>query len=223
MFYFRFFLCLGFGLLGIALVLKVMTEALFNDWDPMTDVRRQLRILNYKRHHAALDAEKTERLSTPAAIPPTPPTDDNLHIIRAPLSAVLIAAKKSKHGVLSRHGGGGPWAPPLHGLGVVAPPGPGRSPGLELHPLGRSHYDEAVHLASGYSYLATGRYRLNIMDHPPLAEMWAALPLLAWRPHLLSSTPDWELGRVYHLLRPLPQPQQGAGRRMMNAGRSSAS
>ena len=64
MFYFRFFLCLGFGLLGITLVLKVMTEALFNDWDPMTDVRRQLRILNHKRHHAAAEHEKTERLST---------------------------------------------------------------------------------------------------------------------------------------------------------------
>jgi hypothetical protein len=64
MFYFRFFLCLGFGLFGITLVLKVVMESLFNDWDPMTDVRRQLRILNHKRHHAILEAEKTERLST---------------------------------------------------------------------------------------------------------------------------------------------------------------
>ena len=51
-------------------------------------------------------------------------------------------------------------------------------------------YDEAVHLASGWSYLRTGRYRLNIMDHPPLAEMWAALPLLALGPAWPSSHPD---------------------------------
>ena len=70
MFYFRFFLCLGFRTARHRAGAEVMTEALFNDWDPMTDVRRQLRILNYKRHHAALDAEKTERLSTPAAIHP---------------------------------------------------------------------------------------------------------------------------------------------------------
>ena len=80
-------------------------------------------------------------------------------------------------------------------------------------------YDEAVHLASGYSYLATGRYRLNIMDHPPLAEMWAALPLLAWRPHLLSSTPDWELGRVYRYSDLFLNRNKVPGERMMNAGR----
>ncbi|MDA8243027.1 MAG: hypothetical protein M0025_02775 [Elusimicrobia bacterium] len=38
-------------------------------------------------------------------------------------------------------------------------------------------YDETVHLSSGYSYLETGRYAMNIMDHPPLAEMLCALPL----------------------------------------------
>ncbi|PIS47352.1 MAG: hypothetical protein COT17_03925 [Elusimicrobia bacterium CG08_land_8_20_14_0_20_51_18] len=38
-------------------------------------------------------------------------------------------------------------------------------------------YDETVHLSSGYSYLETGKYRMNIMDHPPLAEMLAAAPL----------------------------------------------
>lgn len=59
-------------------------------------------------------------------------------------------------------------------------------------------YDEPVHLASGYSYLKTGRYRLNIMDHPPLAEMWAAAPLLALGPRLLLQHPDWVAGRAYH-------------------------
>ncbi|MBI4051585.1 MAG: hypothetical protein HY400_03675, partial [Elusimicrobia bacterium] len=58
-------------------------------------------------------------------------------------------------------------------------------------------YDEGLHLASGYSYLKTGRYRLNIYDHPPLAEMWAALAL----PSSLDtyfSHPYWLEGRKYH-------------------------
>lgn len=42
--------------------------------------------------------------------------------------------------------------------------------------------DETAHLAAGYSYLVTHDYRLN-PEHPPLAKMVAALPLLgmhAW-------------------------------------------
>lgn len=37
--------------------------------------------------------------------------------------------------------------------------------------------DEPVHLTAGASYLATGDFRLN-PEHPPLAKVWAALPLL---------------------------------------------
>lgn len=59
-------------------------------------------------------------------------------------------------------------------------------------------YDEPVHLAAGYTDLVQGRYRLNAMDHPPLAEMWAALPLLALRPNSFPAHPDWLSGRVYH-------------------------
>ncbi|MBU2574128.1 MAG: phospholipid carrier-dependent glycosyltransferase [Elusimicrobia bacterium] len=39
-------------------------------------------------------------------------------------------------------------------------------------------YDEPLHIAGGYSYWKTGKYRINIKDHPPLAEMAGALPLL---------------------------------------------
>jgi len=80
-------------------------------------------------------------------------------------------------------------------------------------------YDEAVHLASGYSYLATGRYRLNIMDHPPLAEMWAAVPLLAWQPHLFASSPDFIQGRLYHYADQFVNRNRVSGGRMVNAGR----
>ncbi len=59
-------------------------------------------------------------------------------------------------------------------------------------------YDEPVHLAAGYTDLARGCCRLNALDHPPLAEMWAALPLLALRPDTFPAHPDWLNARVYH-------------------------
>src|SRR5512132_1294782 len=39
--------------------------------------------------------------------------------------------------------------------------------------------DEPVHLLSGYSALKWRDYRAN-PEHPPLAKLWAALPLLAF-------------------------------------------
>ncbi|HEX9443604.1 MAG TPA: glycosyltransferase family 39 protein, partial [Candidatus Binatia bacterium] len=38
--------------------------------------------------------------------------------------------------------------------------------------------DEPVHVLAGYSYLRWADYRIN-PEHPPLAKLWAALPLLA--------------------------------------------
>lgn len=38
-------------------------------------------------------------------------------------------------------------------------------------------YDEAVHLAAGYSYWKTGDYRMN-PEHPPLGKLLSAVPLL---------------------------------------------
>jgi hypothetical protein len=59
-------------------------------------------------------------------------------------------------------------------------------------------YDETVHLSSGYSYLDTGLYRMNVMDHPPLSEMLSALPLLALNPQSFTSHPYFEQLRQYH-------------------------
>lgn len=59
-------------------------------------------------------------------------------------------------------------------------------------------YDEPVHLASGYTYLKTGRYALNIMDHPPFSEMLSALPLLLKSPETFLTHPDYERRRHYH-------------------------
>ncbi|MCS7179406.1 MAG: glycosyltransferase family 39 protein, partial [Anaerolineae bacterium] len=44
--------------------------------------------------------------------------------------------------------------------------------------------DEGMHLASGYSILRTGDYRL-VEEHPPFAKLWASLPLL-----LVPDIPD---------------------------------
>lgn len=43
--------------------------------------------------------------------------------------------------------------------------------------------DELVHIPAGYQYLRTGNFRLN-PEHPPLAKMWACLPLLAVNPRV---------------------------------------
>ena len=59
-------------------------------------------------------------------------------------------------------------------------------------------YDETVHLASGYSCLATGKYVINIMDHPPLAEMAAAAALLPVSPLTFDTHPYFLNVRPYH-------------------------
>jgi len=43
--------------------------------------------------------------------------------------------------------------------------------------------DELVHIPSAYQYLRTGNFRLN-PEHPPLAKMWASLPLLVVNPRV---------------------------------------
>lgn len=51
-------------------------------------------------------------------------------------------------------------------------------------------YDEALHIASGYSFLKTGSYWMDI-DHPPLGRVILAAPLLALSPALDTSLPAW--------------------------------
>ena len=46
--------------------------------------------------------------------------------------------------------------------------------------------DEPIHLLAGYSYLKWGDFRMN-PEHPPLAKMWAALPLLAFGSRIVPS------------------------------------
>lgn len=51
-------------------------------------------------------------------------------------------------------------------------------------------YDEALHIASGYSYLKTGRYWMDV-DHPPLGRVILAAPLLALAPEVDTNDPAW--------------------------------
>jgi len=57
--------------------------------------------------------------------------------------------------------------------------------GLEVNSYTRKSatWDEPIHLTSGYAALAHDEYRMD-PSHPPLARMWAALPLL-----LVGATP----------------------------------
>src|SRR5437879_5024325 len=50
--------------------------------------------------------------------------------------------------------------------------------------------DEPLHLAAGYSYWQTRDFRMN-PEHPPLAKLFAALPLLLIRPKLDTSDKSW--------------------------------
>ncbi len=58
-------------------------------------------------------------------------------------------------------------------------------------------YDESVHLASGNLYIATGRYTLNIMDHPPLAEMISAIPVSLMKLRIFLGHPYLASGLLY--------------------------
>ncbi len=51
-------------------------------------------------------------------------------------------------------------------------------------------WDEAIHLAAGYSYWKTGDYRMN-PEHPPLGKLLNAIPLLWINPPLPLTHPSW--------------------------------
>jgi len=53
-------------------------------------------------------------------------------------------------------------------------------------------YDEAVHLAAGYSYYKTGNFKMNGTDHPPLAKLIAAAPLAIFlKPDFIPASHPW--------------------------------
>lgn len=80
-------------------------------------------------------------------------------------------------------------------------------------------YDEPVHLAAGYKDIVEGRYQLNALDHPPLAEMWAALPLLALRPDTFTSYPYRLESAAYHFGDLFLHGNRVPARRLLNVAR----
>src|SRR4051812_38306541 len=56
--------------------------------------------------------------------------------------------------------------------------------------------DEAVHIAAGYSYWKTHDFRLN-PEHPPLAKLIAALPLLFIDLKFDTASDDWRRAAEY--------------------------
>ena len=116
----------------------------------------------------------------------------------------------------------GPEGSPYHGRVTSPPEAPTPKPlhvgiaaavlltlfaALAIHSMaGKScTSDEVTHLPSGYTYLATGDYRLN-RQHPPLMKMLAAMPLLALDPELDLEDPGWTA---------LPPDEWGFGRRFL--------
>lgn len=57
-------------------------------------------------------------------------------------------------------------------------------------------WDEGVYISAGYSYWETGDFRMN-PEHPPLAKLLVALPLLALAPELPLKDPSWQTGDEY--------------------------
>jgi hypothetical protein len=57
-------------------------------------------------------------------------------------------------------------------------------------------YDETAHLPAGWTYLTTGDYRLNA-EHPPLAKMIAALPLLFIKVSGAFDSEGWREGKEW--------------------------
>jgi 4-amino-4-deoxy-L-arabinose transferase-like glycosyltransferase len=56
--------------------------------------------------------------------------------------------------------------------------------------------DESVHLAAGFSYWQTRDFRMN-QEHPPLAKLIAALPLLFIHPKFDTNANDWNTAAEY--------------------------
>jgi hypothetical protein len=57
--------------------------------------------------------------------------------------------------------------------------------------------DEVAHLPAGYSYWATRDFRMN-PEHPPLVKLIATLPLLAIKPNIDLTWPEWKDAQEYH-------------------------
>src|SRR5215469_13794910 len=51
-------------------------------------------------------------------------------------------------------------------------------------------WDEGIHLSAGYAYLTRSDFRWN-QEHPPLAKLLSAFPLLLFHPELPTQSEGW--------------------------------
>lgn len=80
--------------------------------------------------------------------------------------------------------------------------------------------DEVAHLTAGYTYWQTGDYRL-VPEHPPLAQLWAALPLNFMTIDLPpASELSWQTSDVWTYGTTLLFQSDNDGHRMLMAGRA---
>ena len=80
-------------------------------------------------------------------------------------------------------------------------------------------FDEATHLAAGYSYWKTGDFLLN-QEHPPLSKLLCAIPLLLLKPAFARDSDAWKQNdQVTFALQFLYKNRVDADR-MLLAGRS---
>jgi hypothetical protein len=82
-------------------------------------------------------------------------------------------------------------------------------------------FDEPAHLVAGYSYWAEGDFRLN-PEHPPLAKLVAAAPLLALRPRFDTDDEVWRLRRQWEMARRFLYRWNDADRLLFRARLASA-
>jgi hypothetical protein len=71
-------------------------------------------------------------------------------------------------------------------------------------------FDEAAHLAAGYSYWSTGDFRLNT-EHPPVLKLLWAVPICLFEnapfhpdPDLWQRADAWQIGRTFLYESPVP-------------------
>jgi hypothetical protein len=80
-------------------------------------------------------------------------------------------------------------------------------------------FDEATHLTAGYSYLATGDFRLGFETPPLLKYLWALPGYLLYRPTFAPEPALWERGEQWHIANQFLYHSTVPAERLLFAGR----
>ena len=80
-------------------------------------------------------------------------------------------------------------------------------------------FDEPVHLVTGYVYLTSGRFMMDLVGHPPLSEALSALPLLFFKLSSFASHPFSINGETYSYADLFLYNNHAAPERLLNTAR----